>query len=71
MADVIRARHDDTLDGLVWREAQLGAADLPAVLAINPGLAAFGATLPPGTPVRLPARRAPAQPVRDLVQLWD
>lgn len=71
MADVIRARQGDTLDGLIWRERGLGIADCPAVLAVNPGLAALGTILPTGSPVTIPAIAAPALPVRDVVQLWD
>lgn len=71
MADVITARQDDTLDGLIWRERGLGIEDCPAVLAANPGLAAHGATLPAGTTVIVPALTAPALPVRAIVQLWD
>jgi len=70
MADIIHARADDTLDGLIWRERRLDAANLPAVLAVNPGLAALGAILPDGTAVTLPDT-APASTVRDIIQLWD
>lgn len=70
MADIIRAQQGDTLDGLLWRERALGAANLAPVLAANPGLAALGAVLPAGTPVTIPAT-APAATTRDLVQLWD
>jgi phage tail protein X len=70
MADVIRAREGDTLDGLIWRERRLGAANFPTVLAVNPGLAALGAILPDGTAVTLPDT-APAVTVRDIIQLWD
>ncbi len=70
MADVIRAREGDTLDGLIWRARRLDAANLPAVLAVNPGLAALGAVLPDGTAVTLP-NTAPAATVRDIIQLWD
>lgn len=71
MADVITARHGDTLDGLIWRERGLGIEDCPAVLAANPGLAAHGATLPARTSVVIPPMAAPALPVRDIVQLWS
>lgn len=71
MADTLTARQGDTLDGLIWRERGLGIADAPAVLAANPGLAAFGATLPAGTPVTLPTIVAPAFAVREVVQLWS
>jgi len=71
MADVVRSRAGDTLDGLVWRERGLGIADIGAVLTANPGLAGAGATLPPGTPVTIPSIASPALPLRSLVQLWD
>jgi phage tail protein X len=70
MPDTIHARQGDTLDGLIWRERRLGAANLTAILAANPGLAGHGAVLPTGTPVTLPD--TPAAPiVRDIIQLWD
>lgn len=70
MAEVIYARQGDTLDGLIWRARRLDAANLPAVLAANPGLAALGAVLPAGIAVTLPDT-APASTVRDIIQLWD
>ena len=66
----LRAQQGDTLDCLVWRDRGLGPADLGDVLALNPGVAALGATLPLGTAVRVPAR-APAPALRPVVQLWD
>lgn len=72
LVDTLTARQGDTLDALIWRERGLGTADLPAVLAANPGLAALGALLPKGTTVNLPAITAPATAVRtDVVNLWD
>lgn len=71
MADVITARQGDTLDGLLWRDRDLGIEDCATVLAANPGLAALGAILPAGTPVTIPTIAAPALPVRAVVQLWD
>lgn len=69
--DTTRAREGDTLDALIWRERGLGPADLPAVLAVNPGIAAYGPTLPKGHVVNLPAIAAPATSVRtDVVNLW-
>ena len=70
--DIIRARDGDTLDSLIWRERNFGPADLPAVLAANPGIAALGPILPKGQPINLPAIAAPATAVRtDVVNLWD
>jgi phage tail protein X len=72
LTDTLRARQGDTLDGLVWRERGLGPADLPAILAANPGLAALGPILPKGQVVTIPAIAAPAVAVRsDVVNLWD
>jgi phage tail protein X len=70
--ETITARDGDTLDALIWRERGLGPADLPAVLAANPGIAALGPILPKGQAVILPAITAPATAVRtDVVNLWD
>ena len=70
--DMVRARDGDTLDALIWRERNLGPADLPAVLAANPGVAALGPILPKGQPINLPAIATPATAVRtDVLNLWD
>ncbi len=70
--DTARAREGDTLDALMWRERGLGPADLPVVLAANPGIAAFGTVLPKGHVVNLPDIAAPATSVRtDVVNLWN
>ena len=70
--EMVRARDGDTLDALIWRERNLGPADLPAVLAANPGVAALGPILPKGQPINLPAIAAPATAVRtDVLNLWD
>ncbi|MDR6133056.1 phage tail protein X [Sphingomonas sp. SORGH_AS802] len=71
-ATTLRARQGDTLDALLWRDAGLGPADLPAVLAANPGIAEAGPVLPIGTIVIVPATQAiPATATRPLIQLWD
>lgn len=69
--DTVRAIEGDTLDALIWRARRLGPAELPAVLAANPGIAALGPVLPKGTPVRLPETSTPAATVRDTLNLWD
>ncbi len=69
--DTVRSIAGDTLDALAWRARGLGPADLPAILAANPGIAALGPILPTGTPVILPDIAAPASSVRELVQLWS
>lgn len=66
----ITAQQGDTLDGLVWRKRALGPADLPAVLDLNPGLAAAGPILPAGQVVIVPAASA-ATPKLEIIQLWD
>lgn len=71
MADTIRARASDTLDGLLWRERRLGPSALPAVMAANRGIAGLGAVLPIGTPVTIPPVASTAPATRDLVQLWS
>ena len=71
MAAVIRARQGDTVDSLVWRDRGIGIEGVSAVLAVNPGLAAVGAVLAPGTPVTIPTIAKPAVAVRDVVQLWS
>jgi phage tail protein X len=69
--DKLRSLQGDTLDALVWRERSLGPADLPAVLELNPGLAALGPILPLGTTVTVPEIVTPTTPTLPLVQLWD
>lgn len=67
-----RARQGDTLDALLWRDAGLGPADLPAILAANPGITEAGPVLPIGTIVTVPAAQAaPVTATRPLIQLWD
>lgn len=68
--DVVRARQGDTVDALIWRERNFTAADLAAVLAINPGLADRGTVLPIGTAVRLPRVRTTTLTI-PLIKLWD
>lgn len=65
----IASLHGETLDALCWR-ARGSTADLAAVYAANPGLAAAGPILPAGTQVLLPAPAAGAAR-RETVQLWN
>ncbi len=70
--DTVTARAGDTLDELVWRTCALGPADLPAVIALNPGIADRGPLLAAGTIVTVPpAPTTPVTATRDLIQLWD
>lgn len=71
MADTLIARQGDTLDALLWRERNMTADDLPAVLAANPGIAALGAVLPLGTPVIVPETARPDTRTLPVIQLWD
>lgn len=69
MAETIVIRGDGiTLDLLLWRRfGRIGQSLVEATLALNPGLAALGVTLPLGTSIVLPEapRASPyrAQPV--------
>lgn len=65
----IASLHGETLDALCWR-ARGSTADLAAVYAANPGLAAAGPILPAGTEVLLPATSASVNR-RETVQLWN
>lgn len=69
--DKLRSLQGDTFDALLWRERSLGPADWPAVLDLNPGLAALGPILPLGTVVIVPEIVTPTTPTLSLVQLWD
>lgn len=69
--DRLRSLQGDTFDALLWRERSLGPADWPAVLQLNPGLAALGPILPLGTVVIVPETVTPTTPTLSLVQLWD
>lgn len=68
--EVVKARDGDTVDQLLWRHRARTGGVTEATLALNPGLAALGETLPAGTAVRLPpASTAPSR--RAVVQLWE
>lgn len=67
--DLVHARQGDTVDLICYRHYGHTAGVTEAVLAANPGLADLGATLPIGTPVRLPA--PPTASIRPTVKLWD
>ena len=59
-ATVLRSVDGDVLDGVVWRHYGRVAGGVEQVLAANPGLAALGPVLPPGTRIELPELRLPA-----------
>lgn len=69
MATNVRAIQGDTVDAICWRYYGRTAGVTEAVLEANPGLADFGAPIPQGTLVVMPAE-AP-QPQRQTVNLWD
>lgn len=66
-ATVIAHQHE-LLDALLWRTLGSTAGHLEATLNANPGLAKIAADLPEGEPVRIVQS---AEPVRELVYLWD
>lgn len=70
MPRTVEALQGEALDALVWRATGLGSPAIEAVLAANPGLAAFGRALPMGAPVLIPdAAEVPAE--APMLQLWD
>jgi len=67
---LVRAQQHDTLDLLCWRH--LGAtANVEAALALNPGLADYGPTLPHGLLVTLPEATAIPTKTAQTISLWD
>jgi phage tail protein X len=67
---IVRAMQGDTVDAICWRHYGRTAGLTEQVLALNPGLAEFGPTLPDGVAITLPDQPAtPDQPAR--LQLWD
>ena len=69
--ETIHAGSHETLDELLWRTKGLGPSALGDVLGINPGLAARGAILPLGLPVKIPAAALADRPTLPITQLWD
>jgi phage tail protein X len=67
---VIHALQGDTVEAICWRVFRKTAGITEQVLSMNPGLARFGAVLPEGTPVLLPAQAQDA-PTKKLIQLWN
>jgi phage tail protein X len=65
----VRAQQGDTVDALCWRAYGRTAGMVEQVLATNPGLADYGATLPHGTLVELPDA-APLAERKEQIQLW-
>jgi phage tail protein X len=65
---VVIARQGETVDQIAARCYDGDTAMTALILAANHGLAAFGPTLPHGTPVSLPPRQVSA---KKLISLWD
>lgn len=70
MPITVRAQQGDTVDLLCWRHLGATAEVTEAALALNPGLAAHGNTIPMGTLVTLPD--LPTAPTAtQTITLWD
>jgi phage tail protein X len=67
--NIVRAHQGESLDGLIWRTARLGAAALPAIFAANPGICET-LTLSAGQPVNIPEITNPT-PTTTRVSLWN
>ncbi|NRO99456.1 phage tail protein [Paraburkholderia sp. NMBU_R16] len=67
---IVRALQGDTVDSLCWRYYGRTNGTVEAVLEANAGLANFGAILPVGTPVHLPALETVTD-TKPLLQLFD
>lgn len=65
---VVIAKQGETVDQIAARCYDGDTRMTALILDANPGLAAFGPTLPHGTPVKLPPRQVPTKP---LISLWD
>lgn len=70
MPTTVRTQQGDTVDLLCWRHLGTTGEVTEATLAMNPGLAAHGPTLPMGLLVTLPD--LPTAPTAtQTVKLWD
>lgn len=68
MATATRSLQGDTVD-LICQRVYGDTSMTVEVLSSNPGLAALGPILPPGTVVLLPPKRLP--PPGRRINLWD
>ncbi len=68
---IVLARQGDTLDAICWRELGRTESVVEQTLALNPGLADLGPTIPAGTEVTLPEISALVPVERETVKLWD
>lgn len=72
-SNILIAQDGDSLDEVIWREAQLGPEALPAIFAANPGICEE-LTLSAGQRVALPAQSdfsIAAPSPKNTVALWD
>lgn len=67
----VTALEGDTVDAICWRELGRTQGVTEQVLALNPGLAALGPSLPGGTSVILPDLVQLTPVVLETVNLWD
>jgi phage tail protein X len=67
----VRSQQGDTLDALVFRYLGAGGGYVEQALALNPDLAAFGAVLPAGTVVNMPAATQAPATDQGSISLWD
>ena len=67
----VRSQQGDTLDALVFRYLGVGSGYVEQALAFNPALAVFGAVLPAGTIVNLPAAIQSPALYQGSISLWD
>lgn len=72
MAEVIEIRRDGmTVDLLCHEYYGATAGHTERVLDQNPGLAALGPVLPPGTRVTMPERASVEAPAAPSIALWS
>lgn len=66
---IYRTKDGDVLDALCHTHYGARAGATEAVLAVNPGLAAFGPVYPSGVLIQFPD--LPTAPVVAAIRLWD
>jgi len=68
---VVRSQAGDTVNGILYRETgRYDDAAEEALWAVNPGLAAYGATLPAGVMVYVPELQESQKPQK-VTNVWD
>lgn len=68
----VRSEQGETLDLALWRATGRTAGIVEAVFDANPGLAALGDILPPGTLIEVPDAAVATLPQQtDTIQLWS